>query len=119
MPASHPAWADVPREMTRAASAFFWSMPELFASASVHLGMKLTLILGISVLSMGLGCALALAQEYAKPLLPDRSQPQAASDPVADPVPLDWVPPAMGDLRAQPPRGRNRHFPWGATGGFL
>jgi hypothetical protein len=87
--------------MTRAASAFFWSMPELFASASVHLGMKLTLILGISVLSMGLGCALALAQEYAKPLLPDRSQPQAASDPVADPVPLDWVPPAMGDLRAQ------------------
>jgi hypothetical protein len=65
--------------------------------------MRLTLLFGISVLSVGLGCALALAQEYAKPLRLDRSQPPAtrAGDDVQDPVPLDWVPPALIDLRSQ------------------
>jgi len=61
------------------------------------------LLFALSVLGVGLGCALAVAQEYTKPALPDRSQPRAirVSDPVADPVPLEWVPPALAGLRSQ------------------
>lgn len=78
-------------------------MAELFADAGVQHGMKLTLMFGLSLLSVALGCALAVAQEYDKPIPPDRSQPVAAraNDPVADPVPLEWVPPALADLRSQ------------------
>jgi hypothetical protein len=57
--------------------------------------MKLTLILGLSVLGVGLGSVLAVAQENAKP------PAVRASDPVTDPVPLEWVPPALTDLRLQ------------------
>src|ERR1019366_6967328 len=65
--------------------------------------MRLTLLFGISVLSAGLGCALAVAQEYARPLAPDRSQP-ATSNAInadVDPVPLDWTPPALQMLSAR------------------
>jgi hypothetical protein len=76
---------------------------ELFANAGVQHEMKLTLVFGLSLFSVGLGCALAVAQENERPTLPDHSQPPAAraSDPVADPVPLEWVPPALTDLRLQ------------------
>jgi hypothetical protein len=65
--------------------------------------MKLTLLLGISVLSASLGCALAVAQEYARPLLPDGSQAGASGsvDPASDPVPLEWTPPALTELSLQ------------------
>ncbi len=65
--------------------------------------MRLTLLFGISLLSATLGCALAVAQEYVKPLLPDRSQaPVARSvDPAASPVPLDWTPPALAELSSE------------------
>jgi hypothetical protein len=65
--------------------------------------MKLTLLRGISVLSVGLGCTFATAQEYAKPTLRDQSQPPAVrvNNPEASPVPLEWVPPALDDLKSQ------------------
>lgn len=65
--------------------------------------MRLSLFFSISVLSAGLGCALALAQEYASPSAADRNQPPAARaiDPAADPVPLDWTPPALVELSSQ------------------
>ena len=57
--------------------------------------MKLTLLLGITVLSATLGCALAVAQQYA-----GQSGPPPAREypPNASPVPLDWVPPALAEL---------------------
>ena len=68
--------------------------------------MKLALLLGISVLSAGLGCALAVAQAYAKPLFQDGSQGGASGgtrsvDAGADPVPLEWTPPALTELSLQ------------------
>ncbi len=65
--------------------------------------MKLALLFGISVLSASLGCALAVAQAYAKPLLQDGSQGGAGGrarsiDTGADPVPLEWTPPALTEL---------------------
>lgn len=57
--------------------------------------MKLTLFLGITVLSATLGCALAVAQQYSgQPSPPPTSQ----YPPDASPVPLDWVPPALAEL---------------------
>ena len=57
--------------------------------------MKLTLFLGITVLSATLGCALAVAQQYSgQPGPPPTSQ----YPPDASPVPLDWVPPALAEL---------------------
>lgn len=57
--------------------------------------MKLTLILGMCVLGVTLGCALAVAQEYQ-----GTSAPPPASSAVPDPspVPLYWVPPALAQL---------------------
>jgi hypothetical protein len=62
--------------------------------------MKCALILGISVLGVGLGCSSATAQESAKPR---QSQVRLtpANDPVDSPVPLNWVPPALTELRTQ------------------
>jgi Domain of unknown function (DUF4252) len=64
--------------------------------------MRLTLLVGISLLSAGLGCALAVAQEYSKPLKTAAQQTAArAVDPADDPVPLDWTPPALTALSTQ------------------
>jgi hypothetical protein len=62
--------------------------------------MKLTLLLGLSVLCAGFGGALASAQTKQ---LPDHTRPPAAHEsyPEADPVPLEWVPPALTDLSLQ------------------
>jgi hypothetical protein len=65
--------------------------------------MKLTLILGISLLSAALGCALAVAQEYGTPAPP----PARQYPPDASPVPLDWVPPALSQLSASAPIKEN------------
>jgi hypothetical protein len=62
--------------------------------------MKLTLVLGISVLSVTLGCALAVAQEYKSPSGPP---PVRTANPDADPVPLEWVPPALAQLSSEAP----------------
>ncbi len=64
--------------------------------------MRLTLLFGISVLSAGLGCALAVAQEYVRPLAPVTAQPATSrsSNVDFDPVPLDWTPPALEMLSA-------------------
>lgn len=61
--------------------------------------MKLTLFLGITLLSATLGCALAVAQEYGSPSGPPARE--VAPDP--SPVPLDWVPPALAQLSAEAP----------------
>lgn len=58
--------------------------------------MKLTLVLGICVLSAGLGCALAVAQGYVSP-----PGPPAATAPDPSPVPLEWVPPALAQLSSE------------------
>ncbi|SRR6266568_3894626 len=63
--------------------------------------MRLILLFGISVLSAGLGCALAVAQDYAKPLIRPQPETTRTADPAAAPVPLDWVPPALVDLSSQ------------------
>lgn len=60
--------------------------------------MKLTLLLGICVLSAGFGCALAVAQGYAPPPGPPPAH-EAVPDP--SPVPLEWVPPALAQLSAE------------------
>ncbi|MGA7245954.1 MAG: DUF4252 domain-containing protein [Terracidiphilus sp.] len=61
--------------------------------------MKLSIILGVSVLSTTLGCAFAQAQEYAAPSEP----PPASANRDADPVPLEWVPPALTQLSTEAP----------------
>jgi hypothetical protein len=66
--------------------------------------MKLTFILGISVLSATLGCALAMAQDFVAPSGPP---PARAANPDADPVPLEWVPPALAQLSSQAPMKSN------------
>jgi hypothetical protein len=65
--------------------------------------MRLKLALGISLLSAGLGSVLAVSQEDASPTRQDQSRPRAVqvNDPTESPVPLDWVPPALTDLRLQ------------------
>ena len=57
--------------------------------------MKLTLVLGICVLSAAFGCALAVAQDYG-----DQSGPPPTHEypPDASPVPLEWVPPPLAVL---------------------
>lgn len=62
--------------------------------------MKLTIVLGVCVLSAGLGCALAMAQGYVSP-----SGPPPAHEVVPDPspVPLEWVPPALAQLSSEAP----------------
>lgn len=62
--------------------------------------MRLTLVLGISVLSVTLGCALAVAQQYVTPSTPP---PPRSANPDADPVPLEWVPPALAQLSSEAP----------------
>lgn len=62
--------------------------------------MRLTLLFGISVLSATLGCALAVAQEYIAPSSPP---PVRAANPDPDPVPLEWVPPALAQLSLEAP----------------
>ena len=63
--------------------------------------MKLTLLFGITVLSATLGCALAVAQEYATA---QSSTPPVRGYPLdASPVPLDWVPPALSELSTAAP----------------
>jgi hypothetical protein len=64
------------------------------------MGMKLTLVLGISVLSVTLGCALAVAQEY---IAPSAAPPVRTAIPDADPVPLNWVPAALTQLSLAAP----------------
>jgi hypothetical protein len=66
--------------------------------------MRLTFLLGISVLSATLGCALALAQEYVAPSAPP---PARAANPDADPVPLEWIPPALAQLSSEAPMKSN------------
>ena len=62
--------------------------------------MRMTLIFGISVLSSTLGCALAVAQEYVASSGPPSAR---AANPDADPVPLEWVPPALTQLSLSAP----------------
>jgi hypothetical protein len=68
--------------------------------------MKWMRVAGFSFLGAAVGCACALAQAPATPQGAD-GPPQAAApiDPVANsdlgPVPLEWVPPALTQLRAQ------------------
>jgi hypothetical protein len=62
--------------------------------------MRLTLLLSISVLSATLGCVLAVAQEYVAPSGPP---PVRAANRDADPVPLEWVPPALAQLSSEAP----------------
>ncbi len=62
--------------------------------------MKLSLILGISALTATLGCALAVAQEYVSPATPP---PVRTANRDADPVPLEWVPPALTRLSSEAP----------------
>lgn len=57
--------------------------------------MKLTLVLGICVLSAAFGCALAVAQEYGSQPGPP---PAREYPPDASPVPLEWVPPPLAEL---------------------
>jgi hypothetical protein len=64
--------------------------------------MKLTLLLGISVLSASLGCALAVAQQYGQ-----AGPPPVEMAPDASPVPLNWVPPALEQLSATAPMKEN------------
>lgn len=66
--------------------------------------MKLTLVFGICVLSASLGCALAVAQQYAA----SSGQPPARENaPDQSPVPLDWVPPALTQLSSAAPMKSN------------
>ena len=60
--------------------------------------MKLTLVLGVCVLSAGFGCALAVAQGYVSPPGPPPPH-EAVPDP--SPVPLEWVPPALAQLSSE------------------
>jgi hypothetical protein len=60
--------------------------------------MKLTLVFGISMLSVTLGCALAVAQEY---IAPSTAPAPRSANPDADPVPLEWVPPALAQLSSE------------------
>jgi len=60
--------------------------------------MRMTLVLGITMLSATLGCALAVAQEY---LAPSAAAPVRTANPNADPVPLEWVPPALAQLTSE------------------
>src|ERR1700739_832321 len=62
--------------------------------------MRLTLLLGISVLSATLGCVLAVAQEYVAPSGPP---PARAVNPDPNPVPLEWIPPALAQLSSEAP----------------
>ena len=52
------------------------------------------------MLSATLGCALAVAQEYVAHAGPP---PASTANPDADPVPLEWVPPALAQLSSQAP----------------
>jgi len=70
-------------------------LTELFLARGVSREMRLTLLFSISVLSATLGCALAVAQEYVAQSGPP---PVRAANPDADPVPLEWVPPALAQL---------------------
>jgi hypothetical protein len=63
--------------------------------------MKLTLLLGVSMLSATLGCALAVAQQYAAAGSQGGSAPVVSPD--ASPVPLEWVPPALAQLSLEAP----------------
>ena len=57
--------------------------------------MKLSLVLGVCLVSAAFGCALAVAQEYG----PQSGPPPAREyPPDASPVPLDWVPPPLAEL---------------------
>ena len=62
--------------------------------------MRMTLVFGISVLSVTLGCALAVAQEY---VAPSGAPPARSAYPDADPVPLEWVPPPLAQLSSEAP----------------
>lgn len=62
--------------------------------------MKVTLVLGICLLSAGLGCALAVAQGYAPSPGPSTAH-EVVPDP--SPVPLEWVPPALAQLSSEAP----------------
>jgi hypothetical protein len=62
--------------------------------------MRMTLLFDISVLSATLGCALAVAQEY---IAPSGPSPVRVASPDADPVPLEWVPPALAQLSLSAP----------------
>jgi hypothetical protein len=60
--------------------------------------MKLSFLVGTSVLSAGLGCALAAGQNSAKP---SPVPTHVAADRDDSPVPLDWTPPALAELSSQ------------------
>jgi len=62
--------------------------------------MRMTLLLGISLLSATLGCALAVAQEY---MAPSGAPSARTANPDADPVPLNWVPAALAQLSLAAP----------------
>ena len=62
--------------------------------------MRMTLLFGISVLSATLGCALAVAQEY---VAPSGAPPARTANAYPDPVPLEWVPPALAQLSSEAP----------------
>jgi len=52
------------------------------------------------LLSAAFGCALAFAQAY---VAPSDRPPVRAANPDADPVPLDWIPPALTQLSLEAP----------------
>jgi hypothetical protein len=62
--------------------------------------MRLTFLLCVSMLSAILGCALAVAQEYVAPSGPP---PARVANPDPDPVPLEWIPPALAQLSLEAP----------------
>lgn len=62
--------------------------------------MKLSLLVGICLVSAGLGCALAVAQGSGSPSGPPPPH-EAVPDP--SPVPLEWVPPALAQLSSEAP----------------
>lgn len=62
--------------------------------------MRLTFLLSVSLLSAAFGCALAFAQAY---VAPSDRPPVRAANPDADPVPLDWIPPALTQLSLEAP----------------
>jgi hypothetical protein len=71
--------------------------------------MRLTLVLGICVLSVTLGCALAVAQQYGAQYVVGQSEPAPAREYPSDasPVPLEWVPPPLAELSAIAPMKEN------------
>ena len=74
----------------------FYSADGTFPGGQSFTEMRLTILLSVSLLSAAFGCALAcrLRRMWHRPIRP----PARAANSDADPVPLDWVPPALAQL---------------------